>query len=84
MGSVKGLAVSGAGGGGHLHDPAGADPGLMDVLRGLLGKQRPVDVAAVADLMIRCHKRDVPLSLGLAAYGDFQESCHSWATTQAA
>jgi hypothetical protein len=27
------LAVSGAGGG-HLHDPAGADPGLPDVLRG--------------------------------------------------
>ncbi len=33
---VKGLAVPGAAGR-DFHDPAGADPGLADVLRGLLG-----------------------------------------------
>jgi hypothetical protein len=60
------LAVSGAGGG-HLHDPAGADPGLPDMLRGLFGVQRPGDVPTVADLMIRCHKRDLALPLELAA-----------------
>ena len=60
------LAVSGAVGG-HLHDPAGADPGLADVLRGLFGAQRPGDVPTVADLVIRCHKRDLALSLELAA-----------------
>ena len=43
-----------------------ADPGLADVFRGLFGPQRPGDVAAVADLVIRCHKRDMPLSLELA------------------
>ena len=58
---LKRLAVSSAGGG-HLHDPAGSHPGFTDVLRGLFGAQRPADVAAVADLVIRCHKRDVPLS----------------------
>jgi hypothetical protein len=36
------------------------------VLRGLLGAQPPGDVAAVADLVIRCHKRDVTLALELA------------------
>ena len=33
---LKGLAVTLAGGR-HLHDPAGADPGLGDVSRGLFG-----------------------------------------------
>jgi len=56
------LAVSGAG---SPHDPA-SDPGLPDVLRGLFGAQRPGDVASVADLMIRCHERDLALSLELA------------------
>jgi hypothetical protein len=37
------------------------------VLGGLLGPQRPGDVAAVADLVIRCHERDLALSLELAA-----------------
>ena len=56
-----------------FHDRAGADPGRTDVLWSLYryaeacgyGAQRPGDVATVADLVIRCHKRDVPLSLEL-------------------
>ena len=40
-----------------FHDPAGADLGLTDVLWSLFGAQRPGDVAAVADLVIRCHKK---------------------------
>jgi hypothetical protein len=66
VGGLKGLAVSGAGGG-HLHDPAGAGPGLADVLRGLFGAQRPGDVPTVADLVIPCYERDLALSLKLAA-----------------
>jgi len=50
----------------HLHDPAGANPGLGDELRGRFGAQRPGVVTAVADLVIRCHKRDPALSLELA------------------
>ena len=38
--------------GGHLHDPVGTDPGLLDVLRRLFRSQRPADVAAMADLVI--------------------------------
>ena len=63
---LKGLAVAAAGGH-HLHDPAGADPGLTDLLRRLLGPQLPGDVAAMADLLIRCQERDLALSLKLAA-----------------
>ena len=37
------------------------------MLRGLFGWQRPGDVAAVADLAIRCQERDLALSLELAA-----------------
>ena len=66
MGGPKGLAVAAAAGR-HLHDPAGADPGLGDVRRCLFGPQGPGDVATVADLVIRCHKRDLALSLELAA-----------------
>jgi hypothetical protein len=36
------------------------------VLWSLFGAQRPGDVAAVALLVIRCHKRDVSLPLKLA------------------
>jgi len=64
VGRLKGLAVTGAADR-DFHDPAGADPGLTDVLWSLFGAQRPGDVAAVADLMIRCHKRDVPFCLEL-------------------
>ena len=66
MGGLKGLAVAPAGGS-DFHDPAGAGPGLADVLRGLFCPQRPGDAATVADLLIRCHKRDLALSLELAA-----------------
>ena len=61
---LKGLAVTDAAGR-DFHDPAGADPGLTDVLWSLFGAQRPGDVAAVADLVIRCQKRNEPLSLEL-------------------
>ena len=63
---LKGQAVAAAGGR-HLHDPAGTDPGLGDVRRCLFGTQGPGDGAAVAALLIRCHERDLALSLELAA-----------------
>ena len=66
IGGLKGLAVAPAGGR-HLHNPAGAGQGLKDVLRRLFGKQRPVDIAAIADLVILCKERDLALSLELAA-----------------
>jgi hypothetical protein len=66
MGRSEGLAVTRADRR-DLHDPVGADPGLVDVLRRLFLPQRPGDVAAVADLVIRCHERDLALSLELAA-----------------
>jgi hypothetical protein len=66
VGGVKGLAVTGAAGC-DFHDPAGADPGLDDVLWSLLGAQRPGDSAAVTNLAIRCHERDSALALELAA-----------------
>ncbi len=66
MGGLKWLAVAGAAGA-HLHDPAGAAPCLADVLWSLFCPQCPGDVSAVADFVIRCHKRDVALSLELAA-----------------
>ena len=37
------------------------------MLRRLFGPQGPGDVATVADLVIRCHERDLALSLKLAA-----------------
>ena len=64
VGGLKRPALATAGGR-HLHDPAGADPGLTDVLLSLFGTQRPGDVATMADLVIHCHKRDLPLSLEL-------------------
>ena len=66
MGGVNGLVVTPAGSR-HLHDPAGADPGLADVLRRLFGPKRPGDIAAMADHVIRCQERDLALSLELAA-----------------
>ena len=64
VGGAKRLAVTGAAGR-DFHDPAGADPGLSDVLWSLFGAQRPGDVTAVANLVIGCHERDMPLSLEL-------------------
>jgi len=66
MGGLEGLAITGAIGS-HVHDPAGAAPGLDDVLRCLFGTHSPVDVAPVALLVIHCEKRDVVPSLELAA-----------------
>lgn len=66
VGGVKRLAVTCAAGC-DFHDPAGADPDLADVLWSLLGAQRPGDIAAVANLVIRCHERDSALALELAA-----------------
>ena len=66
VGGLKRSTVSGACSG-HLHYPAGANPALADVLWCLLCPQRPGDVAAMADLLIRCQKRDRALSLELAA-----------------
>jgi hypothetical protein len=66
MGGVKWFTVAPAGGR-DFHDPAGADPGLPDVLRRLFGPQGPGDGATVADLVIRCHDRDLALSLELTA-----------------
>jgi hypothetical protein len=51
----------------HFHDPTGAAPGRADVLRCCLGLQRPRDLTAVADLVIRCCERDVPLALELSS-----------------
>ena len=66
MGGMEGLAVSDAGGH-HLNNPAGASPVLADVLWCLLCPQPPGHVAAMADLLIRCQKRDLALPLELAA-----------------
>jgi hypothetical protein len=73
----------------HLHDPAGADPGLADGLRGLLRPQRPGDVPTVADLVIPCHEGDLALSLKLAAdlavqrllVGFHRQSASAWIST---
>lgn len=66
VGGLKWLPVPAAGGR-HLHDPAGADPGLSDVLWGRFGTQRPGDGAAMADLVIRCNEWDLAPPLELAA-----------------
>jgi hypothetical protein len=65
VGGLKGSAVSGASGG-YLHDPAGADPGLLDVLRCFFGSDDPGDVAPMADLVIAVLKRDLAFPLELA------------------
>ena len=66
MSGTEGLAVTGTGGR-QLNYPAGAAPGFADVRWCLFCSQRPVDAAAVADLVIACHEWDVTLSLKLAA-----------------
>jgi hypothetical protein len=60
------LAVTAAAGQ-QLNDPGASRPVGFDVLRCLLGPQRPGDLAAVADLVMRCSKRDLALSLELTA-----------------
>ncbi len=63
--SVKRYGVTGAAGR-DFHDPGGADPGFSDLLSGLcryaiacgFGAQRLGDVAAMANLVIPCPKRE--------------------------
>ena len=64
VGRPKRLAIT-ASIGAHLHDPAGTDPGLANVLWCLFRPQHPGDVAAMADFVIRCHERELALSLKL-------------------
>ena len=47
VGGLKGSAITAAGGR-QLHDPAGADPGFLDVLRCFFCPQDPGDVAPMA------------------------------------
>ena len=72
MAGVEGFAVS-LSRGDDLNDPARAQPLFTDVPWCLFRLQRPGDVAAMADLMIHCLKRDLAfpleLSLDLAMQG---------------
>ena len=66
--SVRGferLAAAGADRG-QLHDPAGAAPGLSDVLRCQFGAERPGDGTTMTFLENTCLDRDVALPLELA------------------
>ncbi len=63
MYGAKGGAVTGPYGP-DFRDPAGAEQGFPDVLRYIFRPQVPADIAAVADLMILCHKRDLAFSRG--------------------
>ena len=49
-----------------FHDPAGADPGVTDLIRYLFGVQCPDYEATVSDLVFDCHKRDLSLFLEIA------------------
>lgn len=53
--------------GDHFHDPAGAIPVLLDVIRSLFRSQVPGDVTAVADLVIRGQERHLAFSTQLIA-----------------
>jgi hypothetical protein len=66
--SVRGLERLAAAGAdrGHLHDPAGAAPGLADVLRCLFGAERPGDGTTMALFENTCLNRDVAFPLELA------------------
>ena len=55
------LAIAGAFGV-HFHDPAGAVPIGLDVLRRFFRPQSPEDVTAMASNVIGCHETDVALS----------------------
>lgn len=62
---LKGSAITAACGC-QLHDPAGADPGFLDVLRSFFRPQDPGDVAPMADLVIGVLKSDLAFPLELA------------------
>ena len=66
MGLPEGLAVANANGD-YFHDPAGAAPGLTDVLRCLFGAERPGDGTTMTLLENTCLNRDVAFPLELAA-----------------
>lgn len=66
MSGIEGLANAYSGGR-DLQDLAGAGPGLADVLKGLFGPQRPAYGAPMADLVIRCLKRDPALSWSIGS-----------------
>lgn len=62
-----------------FREPAGADPGVTDLLRYRFGVQCPDDEGTVSDLVCDCHKRDLSLFLEMteATSGDAVYS--SWA-----
>ena len=66
MGLPEGLAIASADGD-HFHDPAGAAPGLTDVLRCLFGAECPGDGTTMTIPENTCLKRDVALPLELAS-----------------
>jgi len=65
VGRLKGLAVAPAAGG-HLNDPAGAAPDLLELIWGFFRPQAPSDVTAMPDLLIHCSERDLPFAEQLA------------------
>ncbi len=65
MAGVEGFAVT-LSCGNDLNDPARAEPLLTDMVWRLFGAQGPGDVAAMAELLIRCQKRDLAAALELA------------------
>jgi len=76
------VAVNESAGNSHLVNPAGADPGLSDVLLARLGLQRSGDLSIVADLMIPCHNRDHAPSVKLAADLSVQDFLVDWPSPQ--
>ena len=53
--------------GDHLHDSGAGRSVRLDVLSSSFCPQRPVGAMTVTFFVIRCHKRDVRLSLKLSA-----------------
>ena len=66
MSGLEDLAVANADGD-HFHEPAGAPPGLTDVLRRLFGAERPSDCRTMTLLENTCFNRDVAFPLELAS-----------------
>lgn len=66
MGGLVDLAVANADGD-HFHEPAGAAPGLTDVLRRLLGAEHPGDGTTMTLLENTYFNRDVAFPLELAS-----------------
>ena len=66
MGGLEDLAVANADGD-HFHEPAGAAPGLTDVLQRLFGAERPGDGTTMTLLENTYFNRDVAFPLELAS-----------------